>query len=336
MSDDPIQSLLSPDAPTPKGRRADLLACILAALGAVTALIIALWFFFGFAENDTRPEHLFSVLIFTLGIFGLAIVPFATISRLAFITYKTALGTFDSYGGFNFGSAILCLCSAILTVFMAKSLFAMRKMGNPNGIEVTQSEQPQLYAFLHQLADEIGAPKPHRVFITPEVNAAVFYDLSLLNLLFPSKKNLIVGLGLVNVLTLTELKAVLAHEFGHFAQNSMMVGRWVYVAQQIIAHMVSVRDWLDSIVRFISGIDLRIAWIGWILSIILWSLRSLMDTLFKVVIIAERALSREMEFNADLVAVSVTGSDALVNALYKLQTADQAWRTAMNLSLIHI
>ncbi len=88
MSDDPIQSLLSPDAPTPKGRRADLLACILAALGAVTALIIALWFFFGFAENDTRPEHLFSVLIFTLGIFGLAIVPFATISRLAFITYK--------------------------------------------------------------------------------------------------------------------------------------------------------------------------------------------------------------------------------------------------------
>ena len=96
--------------------------------------------------------------------------------------------------------------------------------------------------------------------------------------------------------------------------------------------MVSVRDWLDSIVRFISGIDLRIAWIGWILSIILWSLRSLMDTLFKVAIIAERALSREMEFNADLVAVSVTGSDALVNALYKLQTADQAWRTAMNVA----
>ena len=267
-----------------------------------------------------------------MGLIAFMLIYLALLAGFAFITYKTALGTFDSYGGFNFGSAILCLCSAILTVFMAKSLFAMRKMGNPNGIEVTQSEQPQLYAFLHQLADEIGAPKPHRVFITPEVNAAVFYDLSLLNLLFPSKKNLIVGLGLVNVLTLTELKAVLAHEFGHFAQNSMMVGRWVYVAQQIIAHMVSVRDWLDSIVRFISGIDLRIAWIGWILSIILWSLRSLMDTLFKVVIIAERALSREMEFNADLVAVSVTGSDALVNALYKLQTADQAWRTAMNVA----
>ena len=39
---------------------------------------------------------------------------------------------------------------------------------------------------------------------------------------------------------------------------------------------------------------------------------------------AEQALSREMEFQADLVAVSVTGSDALVNALYKLQSADHA------------
>jgi len=268
-----------------------------------------------------------------MGLVVFMLIYLALLAGFAFITYKTALGIAGPSGtDFNIGSAILFLCSALLTIFMAKSLFSMRKMGNPNGIEVTQSEQPQLYAFLHKLADEIGAPKPHRVFITPEVNAAVFYDLSLLNLLFPSKKNLIVGLGLVNVLTLTELKAVLAHEFGHFAQNSMMVGRWVYVAQQIISHMVSVRDWLDSVVRFISGIDLRIAWIGWILSIILWSLRSLMDTLFKVVIIAERALSREMEFNADLVAVSVTGSDALVNALYKLQAADQAWRTAMNVA----
>ena len=122
-------------------------------------------------------------------------------------------------------------------------------------------------------------------------------------------------MGLVNVLNLSEFKAVLAHEFGHFAQSTMMVGRWVYIAQQIISHMVSVRDWLDGIVNFISRIDLRIAWVGWILKIVLWSLRSLMEVLFRIVIIAERALSREMEFNADLVAVSVTGSDELVNCL---------------------
>lgn len=222
--------------------------------------------------------------------------------------------------------------SSVLTIFMAKSIFTVRKSGNPGGVEVTEENEKELFQFLHQLADEVGAPKPHRVFITPEVNAAVFYDLSLANLIFPSKKNLVIGLGLVNVLNLGELKAVLAHEFGHFAQGSMAVGRWVYIAQQIIAHMVATRDWLDSIVRFISRIDLRTAWIGWLLGLVIWSIRSLMDTLFSIVIIAERALSREMEFNADLVAVSVTGSDALVNALHKLQAADEAWQTTLDVA----
>ncbi|MBN0988205.1 M48 family metallopeptidase [Amphritea pacifica] len=224
--------------------------------------------------------------------------------------------------------------ASLLSLFMIKSLFSVRKSDRIDGIEVTAQEEPKLFDFLHTLADEIGAPRPHRVFITPDVNAAVFYDLSLINMIFPSKKNLIIGLGLVNVLNLGELKAVLAHEFGHFAQGSMMVGRWVYIAQQIIAHMVSTRDWLDSVVRFISRIDLRIAWVGWILGLVIWSIRSLMDTLFRLVIIAERALSREMEFNADLVAVSVTGSDALVNALHKLQSADNAWQTTLGVASV--
>jgi len=41
-------------------------------------------------------------------------------------------------------------------------------------------------------------------------------------------------------------------------------------------------------------------------------------------VLAERALSREMEFQADLVAVSVTGSDALIHALHRLGAADDA------------
>jgi len=236
-----------------------------------------------------------------MGLSLFMLIYIALMCCFAYITFKGYSAFFNKSIGL-FG-LILPFCSMMLTLFMAKSLFAVRKTGEPPGIEVFPEQEPEMYAFLHELADEIGAPRPHRVFITPEVNAAVFYDLSLLNLLFPSKKNLIVGLGLVNVLNLGELKAVLAHEFGHFAQG---------------------------FVKGISRIDLRIAWIGWILSIIIWSLRSIMDTLFNIVIIAERALSREMEFNADLVAVSVTGSDALVNALYKLQAADHAYRTAMD------
>ena len=266
-----------------------------------------------------------------IGLLAFIVIYLSLAAVFVYITVKNVLYLVNS-GDFDFGKVFVIFCAGLLALFMLKSLFAVRKMNDPQGVEVTPQDQPELYSYLHKLADEIGAPRPHRVFLTPEVNAAVFYDLSLLNLIIPSKKNLIIGMGLVNVLNLSEFKALLAHEFGHFAQSTMMVGRWVYIAQQIISHMVSVRDWLDGLVRFVSRIDLRIAWVGWILQIVLWSLRSLMEVLFRIVIIAERALSREMEFNADLVAVSVTGSDELVNALYKLQVADRAWRTAMDVA----
>jgi len=59
------------------------------------------------------------------------------------------------------------------------------------------------------------------------------------------------------------------------------------------------------------------------------SIRSLVDSAFQWVIVMQRALSREMEMQADLVAVSLTGSDALVHALLKLQAADECWDRAL-------
>ena len=76
----------------------------------------------------------------------------------------------------------------------------------------------------------------------PDVNAAVFYNESLLSLFLPASKNLVIGLGLVNRLNLSEFKAVLAHEFGHFSQSSMKLGTYVYTANRILADIVYARD----------------------------------------------------------------------------------------------
>jgi Zn-dependent protease with chaperone function len=241
--------------------------------------------------------------------------------------YRLVLGVV--HGSDSVGSVIAAACSAFLAIFMCKALVFVKHRHEIDDIEVTAKEQPRLFAFINRLADEAGAPRAHRVFLSPRVNAAVFYDLTVLNLLFPSRKNLEIGLALVNTLTLGEVKAVLAHEFGHFAQRSMAVGRWVYIAQQIAAHIISKRDALDGFLRSLSRFDFRIAWVGWLLSLIIWSIRSMMETVFRIVLLAQRALSREMELQADLVAVSLTGSDALIHALHKLGAADDAWSRAM-------
>ncbi len=230
---------------------------------------------------------------------------------------------------FSLWTLIAGACAAFLALFMLKALVFVKHGHESDDLELRRADEPQLFEFLDRLADEAGAPRPHRVFLSARVNAAVFYDLSILNLIYPSRKNLEIGLGLVNVLTLGELKAVLAHEFGHFAQKSMAVGRWVYIAQQIANHVIARRDALDRFLAGLSRVDLRVAWIGWLLSLVVWSIRSLMETVFRIVIIGERALSREMELQADLVAVSLTGSDALIHALHKLGAADQAWDRAL-------
>jgi Zn-dependent protease with chaperone function len=233
-------------------------------------------------------------------------------------------------GGAGLVAWIFGLCALFLGVFMVKAIFSV-KNAKPEGLlEVTREGQPRLFAFLDDLADTAGAPRAHKVFLSARVNAAVFYDISLFNLIFPSKKNLEIGLALVNTLSLGEMRAVLAHEFGHFAQRSMAVGRFAYMAQQIASHLVHRRDVLDSFLVQLGNVDLRVRAVVAVVQLVVWSIRSLVESLFSLVILMQRALSREMEMQADLVAVSLTGSDALVHALHRMQGADDAWDRAVH------
>lgn len=268
----------------------------------------------------------------------------ALLALLGFVTLYLALATWFAWTAFELtigggmGQDALWgwlggLGAAFLAALMFRALFFVKRSGTDRLLELRPQDQPELFAFLHRLADKAGAPRPHKVFLSADVNASVFYDLSLLNLLVPSRKNLLIGLGLVQALNLGEFRAVLAHEFGHFGQRAMAVGRWVYVAQQIARHLVVHRGKLDEVLQRVSQWDLRIAWLGWGLRLVVWSVRSLVESAYRAVDLLQRALSREMEMNADLVAVALTGSDALIHALYRLQAADDAWSRAMTFAM---
>jgi Zn-dependent protease with chaperone function len=219
-------------------------------------------------------------------------------------------------------------CASALAFFMLRALIAVRVQESED-IEIGPADQPQLFAFLRRLAHEAGAPPPHRVYLSGRVNAAVSFDHGPRKLL-PARKNLEIGLALVNVLTLGELKAVLAHELGHFAQRTMALGPWVYVAQQVAGHLVARRDALQAFLQRLSGRHMRVVWIAWLSQMLLWSIRAWVDLVFRGVVIAHNALAREMELQADLVAVALTGSDALVHALYRLPVAEEAWERALS------
>src|SRR5260370_686673 len=147
---------------------------------------------------------------------------------LLFPAYRRTLGA----GAPAFSGYAVGICALFLAVFMLKPIFFVRRGRVDGAVEVTQAQQPRLFAFLFELADAAAAPRPHRVFLSSQVNAAVFYDLSLLNLIFPSRKNLEIGLALMNALTLALFRAVLAHEFGHFTQRSIALPPCAHAAPQ--------------------------------------------------------------------------------------------------------
>lgn len=244
----------------------------------------------------------------------------------ALVTYRAIRG-FASHPERTF---LVGIPAAFLFLVLAKGLFIRKKMSRDSLIQLTADEEPDFVAFIHKVAQETGAKLPAKIYLSADVNAAVFLDVGLINLLIPTKKNLIMGLGLVNSLTLDELKAVVAHEFGHFAQRSMGVSQWVYLARGFVGDLMARRDIFDRFVQGLSRIDFRIAWIGWILRVLVWALRAVVDQFFRFVELLGRALSRQMEFQADLVSVRVSGSDSLVHALHRLHAADRGWGEAAN------
>ena len=151
--------------------------------------------------------------------------------------------TVDSYGHSNSGSYwMLAIVMGVLFLFLVKALFKWRKQKDEMRLEINVRQHPELFEFIRKICADTKAPFPGKVFLTPEVNAAVFYDSSVLSLIMPVKKNLLIGLGLVNGVNLSEFKAVIAHEFGHFSQSSMRLGSYVYMANRVIYDLVYQRD----------------------------------------------------------------------------------------------
>ena len=142
----------------------------------------------------TRPTRAYRTHAW-LAMAGLTLFVLLYLALAAWFTW-TAYRLFASlaHGGDPLWTFIAGTCSAFLAVFMWKALVFIKHRYAIDDIEVTAAEQPRLFEFINRLADEAGAPRAHRVFLSPRVNAAVFYDLSVLNLLFPSRKNLEIGL----------------------------------------------------------------------------------------------------------------------------------------------
>lgn len=213
----------------------------------------------------------------------------------------------------------------MVLIFLFKFIFKKNKTDRSHLIEVKQSDQPELFAFIKRLTQETQSEFPKRIYISPEVNACVFYDSSFWSMFLPVRKNLQIGLGLVNSVNVSEFKAVLAHEFGHFSQRSMKLGSYVYNVNQVIYNMLYDNEGYSNTLQGWANISGYFAFFAGLTGKIIQGIQWILQQVYGFVNKQYLSLSRQMEFHADSVAAYVSGGNHLVTSLRRLEVADMCY-----------
>ena len=276
-----------------------------------------------YADSYTKQQNLLLAGLFVFLIFYIGLVLlFAMLG--AWCIYALRSG-----GAYPLIGLVGLVFSSIFFLYLVKGFFKRHPMNKEMHIEITEEEQPVLFEFIYQLCDELGAPLPNKVFVSPDVNAAVMPRTNLVNLFVEPKKDLLIGLGLVNSVNLSEFKAVLAHEFGHFSQSAM-ASSYTYVASRIIGDLVEGEDWFDRMVTWCKKQDNVFSVVGYAIGAPLWVGRKILEWFYKAITLQRLVVSREREFHADLVAVSAAGSNAVVHCLLRTDFGHQCFIQAIN------
>lgn len=224
----------------------------------------------------------------------------------------------------------LASLGVLVLFFLLKFIFKSHKIDRSHLMEINEEDEPKLFKMIDDIVKEVGTNFPKKVYLTSDVNASVFYNSSFWSMFFPVKKNLQIGLGLVNTITYSELKAILSHEFGHFSQKTMKVGSYVYNVNQVIFNMLFdnesyenlMQRWADASGYF--SIFVLIAFK--IIEGVKWILRKIYGVVNKNYM----GLSREMEFHADEIAANVTGYEPLRSSLLRMSLADQSFSSVLS------
>lgn len=251
------------------------------------------------------------------------------------LTVLCALGGFfmiknhPSFFTLMFGLGLASLGFYILA-FLFKFLFKKHTIDLSHLVEIKEENEPKLFVFIREIVNEVDTNFPKKIYLSADVNASVFYDSNFWSLFFPVKKNLNIGLGLVNTITRQELKAILAHEFGHFSQKSMKVGSYVYYVNQIIFNMLYENDSFDKTIQKWGNSNNYFS-IFLIISVkIIEAIQWILKKMYGLININYLALSREMEFHADEVAANVAGIHPLQESLLRMDLVDSAYNSVLS------
>ena len=226
------------------------------------------------------------------GFYALAL---AMVVFLVWIPYATAV--YLRLGAGSIKLAIFCLVAAFIIV---KSVLPRRDRFTPPGPELAPNRQPRLLAEIRRTAESAGQPMPAEVYLVPDVNAWVSQRGGVMGV--GGRRIMGIGLALLQVLKVSELRAVIAHEFGHYHGGDVKLGPLIYRTR-------------EALVRTVLGLARHGGFVGkpfeWYAHLF-----------FRVTL----AVSRHQERQADMLAARIAGPGAVARGLVTTHRAALAFR----------
>jgi Zn-dependent protease with chaperone function len=222
---------------------------------------------------------------------------------LMFGFYALALGLAGAllwvpYAVFNYAGripaklALSCLAGAAIILW---SVMPRRDRFEAPGPELEPAKHPKLFQMIRGVASATKQGMPADVYLVGDMNAWVAHRGGLMGL--GARGIMGLGLPLLQTLTVSELRAVLAHEFGHYHGGDTKLGRFVYGTRAAIGRT------LENLGRHGSILQFPFIWYG------------------KLFLRVSHAVSRRQELAADQLAAHVVGARPLAEGLRKIHVA---------------
>jgi len=176
------------------------------------------------------------------------------------------------------------------------------------GPMLTELDAPGVFVVVAEMSRKIGSPAPHEIRLTYLPCCGVLEQRRWCGLR-ERRRVLVLGLPLLYVLSVEELRAVVAHELAHLSRGDAALA---FVVSQFI-------DSLDQAIATGS----QTSW-GWLSPCVLFAL--LVRATFRVM---ASPLSRYQEYRADSIAACVCGSDVVASSLQNAALVQPIFREVL-------
>lgn len=194
-----------------------------------------------------------------------------------------------------------------------KSFLPRHLPARPAVIPVKPETEPTLHAFLYRVAGDVGAPTPRRIWIGSGMELGIRSRRSIVDLFRVGRYDIEIGLWLWHGLTLSEFQAILTRTLAPFSRGRLE--RLRLSARAVLHGLVVGRDFIDEM----SESHLPFAGFARLLRR-LHSIAVSPMRLFGRIVLRTGTVDEDALVD-DLVAVRITGSDALVHAVLRADFA---------------